>query len=110
MAEQVLDQGLQAERTALAWSRTALGVFVNALLLLRAGVVEHRWEPAAIGLLLLGAAGLTQAFSLARRRVLLQDGHVGAVPAEALLALAMLTVVCSAGALFAILSEIGHWC
>jgi uncharacterized membrane protein YidH (DUF202 family) len=87
----VLDPGLHPEGTALAWSRTALGVLVNALLLLRTGVVGHRWDLAAIGLLLLGAAALTKAFSISRRHVLYQVGHVPSVPAGALVALAVLT-------------------
>ena len=35
--------GLQAERTSLAWSRTALAASVAALLVTRDGVVSHRW-------------------------------------------------------------------
>lgn len=34
--------GVQAQRTSLAWSRTALSVVVVAVLLVRTGLVEHR--------------------------------------------------------------------
>jgi len=43
------DPGLQPQRTSLAWSRTALAMVVNAVLVLRAGMVESD-----AGLLLLG--------------------------------------------------------
>jgi len=34
--------GVQAQRTSLAWSRTAMSMVVVAVLLGRAGLVEHR--------------------------------------------------------------------
>lgn len=39
--DQILDAGAQAERTALAWQRTAIGLVVNGVLLVRWSLVEH---------------------------------------------------------------------
>lgn len=62
------DPGLQPERTALAWNRTALAIAVNAALLLRSGVVRGNAfitvAALAMGLL---AAGVT-IYSTYRRR------------------------------------------
>ena len=104
------DPGLQPERTALAWSRTALAVLVNALLLLRAGMVgEHRVRVGIGGVLLL-AAGLVQGFAALRRRRLQSNG-IGcrfiAIPGALVMATAGLTAVCSVGSLLAILGMLG---
>lgn len=64
------EPGLQSERTALAWRRTALGVLANALRLIRAGLLGDHTLPLASGPLLLGAAGATQCLSAWRRREL----------------------------------------
>lgn len=67
------DPGLQAERTALAWSRTALAVLANGLLALRAGWVSR--QPMiialALALALLLAAAATVVYGAWRRRQLL---------------------------------------
>jgi uncharacterized membrane protein YidH (DUF202 family) len=52
------DPGLQPERTALAWQRTALATAVLAVLLLRDGIV-HGAPPALVAGVVIGLAGLT---------------------------------------------------
>lgn len=64
------DPGLQPQRTALAWNRTALAMGVNALLVLRAGMQESNALVLLLGLVVGAMAG---AFVLAgawRRREL----------------------------------------
>lgn len=76
-----------------------LGVLVNALILLRAGLTNERADVTAIGLLLLAAAGLMQVLALLRHRALLRAGPCIAVPASAMIGLAAVTALCSFGAL-----------
>ena len=56
------DPGLQPQRTVLAWNRTAIAVFVNAVLVLRAGAhcghETHTMLFLAGWLLLLGAGAM----------------------------------------------------
>ncbi|HSM64982.1 MAG TPA: DUF202 domain-containing protein [Ilumatobacteraceae bacterium] len=44
------DEGLQHERTALAWERTAIGAMVVGIVLARVAGVEGYWVVAAAGL------------------------------------------------------------
>jgi len=95
------DPGLQGERTALSWNRTALSIAVNALLALRTGWVHG--EPWLLGLsiLLLAAAGAAVAYGNLRGRAL--AGHSGhheppAAPSLAVaLTAAIAVVACATG-------------
>lgn len=43
------DPGLQPERTFLAWSRTTIGLFVNAILVMRSGLLHYRCDVVVVG-------------------------------------------------------------
>jgi len=68
------DRGLQPQRTALAWGRTGLAVFVNALIVLRAGLMTEQPLVLALGVFLLVAAGLSVACGTWRVRHLVEHG------------------------------------
>ena len=76
-----VDPGLQAQRTALAWVRTGLSVFVNALLALRSGLQGGSALTTSLGVALLAAAAMTVACGALRRRQLGASGSPGAPPA-----------------------------
>jgi uncharacterized membrane protein YidH (DUF202 family) len=91
------DPGLQPERTALAWSRTALAIAVNALLSIRAGFVAGEPWLVAIGVLLFATSGAAVAIGTVRRRQLSGERLVITPPAGALLGVAVATLVASVG-------------
>lgn len=62
------DPGLQPERTALAWNRTALAGLTNAGLALRAGIVSDQWLVMMLGGILLVAAVAMMTFGALRRK------------------------------------------
>jgi hypothetical protein len=74
------DPGLQPQRTALAWSRTGLAVFVNALIVLRAGLMSDQILIMGLGVLLLVAAGLSVACGTWRVRHLAAHGAQSGPP------------------------------
>jgi uncharacterized membrane protein YidH (DUF202 family) len=82
------DPGLQAERTALAWSRTGLAVLANGLLTLRAGWISEQPSIIALALALLIAAIATFAYGRWRGRGLLAGNRPVAPPARAIGAVA----------------------
>ena len=74
------DSGLQPQRTALAWVRTGLAVFVNALIVLRAGFATAQVFILALGSLLLAASALCVVFATWRVRHLAAHGAEVAPP------------------------------
>ncbi len=67
------DAGLQQERTALAWSRTAMALAVNAIFLLRA-IVSESEDLAIFGSwLLLVSSSLLMIISRRRAEMLAQE-------------------------------------
>ena len=73
------DSGLQAQRTALAWSRTALAMIVNALLVLRLGVNAADRPVEFLGLGFLAISGGLLLIGGIRRRQLAK-AHTAASP------------------------------
>jgi uncharacterized membrane protein YidH (DUF202 family) len=69
-----LIEGLQAERTSLAWTRTSLAVLANGALLMLHDIAHHRsgFGLAAAGIAVVVAV-LTYLVGLRRQRVLATD-------------------------------------
>ncbi len=92
------DAGLQAERTALAWSRTGLAVVANGLLVLRSGWTSGEASLTFVAFALLVAAGAAILYGGWRRRHLLNGLGTTAPPAIAIAVAAVVTLVaCAAG-------------
>lgn len=68
------DPGLQPERTALSWTRTAGGMLLNALICLRTGYTSGSLALLGLSCALLVAAALTFGFGRRRSLVLVRHG------------------------------------
>jgi len=90
------DPGLQAERTALAWSRTSLAVLANALLVVRSGLVSERTTITALGFVLLLAAAAIYLHGAWRRRELLSVHRAVAPRAGVMVAAALMAMTACA--------------
>ncbi len=87
------DPGLQAERTVLAWHRTAVGLLVNSLIIGRSAYLAASLELAMLtGALLLGT-GLVFVCALRRRRRLLHGGIPKPASARMMLFVTGLTIL-----------------
>lgn len=85
------DPGLQAERTALAWSRTAFALLVNASLWLRAGLADGDRALLLFGVALLALAAGFHACGRRRGRAL----TTGAMPVPVHPALMLALAACA---------------
>ena len=103
---EVRDPGLQAERTSLAWGRTALAASITALLVTRDGFVSHQPALAAAGLLLLAAAAVTGAAARRRQSAIVAAVTQGRNPVSrnGMLLMASLVVVLGLAVLWSVLA------
>ncbi|VTU30496.1 DUF202 domain-containing protein [Variovorax sp. PBL-E5] len=103
-APRARDAGLQAERTALSWNRTALSIFVNALLALRSGWVDRETPITALAFALLMASVAAMLYGVWRRRRLLDGRGPTAPSANAVAAAAVVTLIACATGMAAIVA------
>jgi uncharacterized membrane protein YidH (DUF202 family) len=99
------DPGLQPQRTALAWSRTALAVFVNAFLVLRTGMQSGQALTTALGVVLLVAGALTVGCGAWRHHALVRSHKPGGPPAQMVWAIVAVTWIACVAGMVSILSE-----
>lgn len=98
------DPGLQPERTALSWTRTAAGLLLNAVLNLRAAFVAESSMLLALSMTLLFAAASTFLFGWYRHRQLMMGVRAGMeIPHAAPVVTALSALLACATAILAIL-------
>lgn len=91
-----IDPGLQGERTALAWHRTALALLVNGLLAMRAGWAMDAAVVMGVAAIVTACAVFTFGYASVRRRQLLQGTVPRAASPRSIAAIAGLTLLAGA--------------
>lgn len=86
------DRGMQAERTALSWTRAGLLLTINALLALRTGWESGSIAYTVVAATLFVAAAAVVGYGGLRKRQLLNASPASAPPNTAMAAIAMVTL------------------
>lgn len=100
-----LDLGLQGERTALAWSRTALGLGANALLILRIAWTSGSHPIGWIGTVLVAATAVTYVYAKLRRTELLSGEQPPVAQRSAVATIAAFVILAAATSIGAIMTS-----
>lgn len=100
------DPGLQAERTSLAWTRTASSLLLNAVLFLRSGYVNSSMPLIVLSSALVFAAGATFVLGSRRRIDLMSGEQVECVPEVAARFITAVTLLAAIAGGLAIASKI----